>query len=219
MSFFRKIKAGLVKAEITEFVGEEGNIFFNVDTGELRLSDGITPGGLPLGDGSGYILPTASTTTLGGVKVDGTTITINNGVISGFTGDYNDLANQPVIPFDISDLTDATGILTQTLFELDDVDINNIENNQIIVYNSTTGFFENRSVNTLFPVYTRLIDSETTEGITYFGEADPGSATNQAVWRIQRITYNSFAEVVEVKLAGTGVFDQAWNDRTSLIYI
>jgi hypothetical protein len=29
-----------------------------------------------------YTLPTASTTTLGGVKVDGTTITINNGVIS-----------------------------------------------------------------------------------------------------------------------------------------
>jgi hypothetical protein len=29
-----------------------------------------------------YILPTASTTTLGGVKVDGTTITVNNGVIS-----------------------------------------------------------------------------------------------------------------------------------------
>jgi len=34
----------------------------------------------------GYILPTASTTTLGGVKVDGTTITINgSGVISGAT--------------------------------------------------------------------------------------------------------------------------------------
>lgn len=29
-----------------------------------------------------YILPTASTSTLGGVKVDGTTITVNNGVIS-----------------------------------------------------------------------------------------------------------------------------------------
>lgn len=29
-----------------------------------------------------YILPTASTTTLGGVKVDGTTITVNNGIIS-----------------------------------------------------------------------------------------------------------------------------------------
>ena len=48
MAFFRKIKAGLVKDEITDFVGEEGNIFFNIETGELRLSDGVTPGGLPI---------------------------------------------------------------------------------------------------------------------------------------------------------------------------
>lgn len=51
-----------------------------------------------------YTLPTASTTILGGVKVDGTTITINNGVISssggsGETGttNYNDLTNKPQI--------------------------------------------------------------------------------------------------------------------------
>lgn len=51
--WFRKVKAGLVKDEITNFVGEEGNIFFNVATGEFRLSDGITPGGLPIGSGGG----------------------------------------------------------------------------------------------------------------------------------------------------------------------
>ena len=33
-----------------------------------------------------YVLPTASTSTLGGVKVDGTTITINNGVIRANSG-------------------------------------------------------------------------------------------------------------------------------------
>lgn len=51
-----------------------------------------------------YTLPVASTATLGGVKVDGTTITINNGVISssggsGETGttNYNDLLNKPQI--------------------------------------------------------------------------------------------------------------------------
>jgi hypothetical protein len=48
MSYFRKVSAGLVKEDITEFVGEVGNIFFNVDTGELRLSDGVTPGGLEI---------------------------------------------------------------------------------------------------------------------------------------------------------------------------
>lgn len=36
---------------------------------------------------SQYSLPTASTSTLGGVKVDGTTVTINNGVISAVDTD------------------------------------------------------------------------------------------------------------------------------------
>ena len=50
-----------------------------------------------------YILPTASTTQLGGVKVDGSTITISDGVItaidtaSGGTTNYNDLTNKPQI--------------------------------------------------------------------------------------------------------------------------
>jgi collagen type VII alpha len=48
MSYFRKVSAGLVKEDITEFVGEVGNIFFNIDTGELRISDGVTPGGLEI---------------------------------------------------------------------------------------------------------------------------------------------------------------------------
>ena len=50
-----------------------------------------------------YTLPTASTTTLGGVKVDGTTVTIEDGVISahatstGGTSDYAALTNKPQI--------------------------------------------------------------------------------------------------------------------------
>ena len=39
-----------------------------------------TPSGISTG--TSYTLPTASTTTLGGVKVDGSTVTISNGVIS-----------------------------------------------------------------------------------------------------------------------------------------
>jgi hypothetical protein len=97
---FRKIVAGLVKNDINTFVGEVGNIFFDTSNGDFRLSDGLTPGGIPLGSGGGgYILPTASTTVKGGVKIDGTTITISgSGVISGFDGNYNSLTNKPVIP-------------------------------------------------------------------------------------------------------------------------
>ena len=50
---------------------------------------------------SQYTLPTASTTTLGGVKVDGSSITISNGVISASvsegTMDYSALTNKPKI--------------------------------------------------------------------------------------------------------------------------
>jgi hypothetical protein len=87
MAFFRKVQAGLVKADFDSYIGQTGQLFFNVETGEFRLSDGVTPGGISLGSGGsgGYILPTASTTTKGGVKIDGDTIRIENGVIKAVT--------------------------------------------------------------------------------------------------------------------------------------
>lgn len=118
MAFFRKIKAGLVKSDIENFVGEEGNIFFNVESGELRLSDGVTPGGIGIGGGGGgnFILPTASTTTKGGVKIDGTTITINNQVISGFSGNYTDLTNKPTIPNSVAvSKIDSSNVISGTV--------------------------------------------------------------------------------------------------------
>ena len=110
--FFRKVSAGLVKADIDNFVGEVGNLFFGIETGEFRLSDGVTPGGISLGaGGGGYILQPATTTRLGGVKIDGTTIKILNGVIRGFSGNYDDLTNKPFIPGDISELADINNLL------------------------------------------------------------------------------------------------------------
>jgi hypothetical protein len=98
MTWFRKVKAGLVKNDIEEFVGEEGNLFFNVETGELRLSDGITPGGISVGgSGGSYTLPTASATVKGGIKIDGTSITIANQVISVGTVPYNNLSGAPAL--------------------------------------------------------------------------------------------------------------------------
>jgi len=72
-------------------------------------------------------IPTASTTVLGGVKVDGSSIIIADGIISApigsgsssttaFSGDYNDLTNKPTIPTafsgDYDDLTNKPTLIT-----------------------------------------------------------------------------------------------------------
>ena len=107
---FRKIKAGLVNGDVGQFVGENGNLFYDVSDGALRISDGTTPGGtLISAGGSDYTLPTASSTVKGGVKI-GSNITITDGVISvaaPFSGSYNDLTNKPTIP-------SLTGYATET---------------------------------------------------------------------------------------------------------
>lgn len=158
MAWFRKVKAGLVKEDIDSFVGEEGNIFFDVETGELRLSDGITPGGIPIGGGGGggYVLPTASTTTKGGVKIDGTTITINNQVISGFSGNYVDLANKPVIPTSTNQLTNNSGFITLSSLTWD-----NITNKPSFSTVATTGSYNDLTNKPTIPnpLTISLIDS------------------------------------------------------------
>lgn len=51
--------------------------------------------------------------------------------------------------------------------------------------------------------------------IDYVGEAAIGTATSAASWRIKRIDN---ASGVVVQWAGTGVFDQIWDNRASLTY-
>lgn len=72
-----------------EKVGQEGRLWYDSETNSIRVGDGKTTGGLFVGTGSPYSLPVASATTLGGVKIDGTTIVVNpeTGEISSITGD------------------------------------------------------------------------------------------------------------------------------------
>jgi len=88
------------------------------------------PGNAGSGGGS-YTLPTATTSVLGGVKVDGTTITISNGVITAVgggsgidlpaLGNYlttNGYATQTYVNNQISDIVDGAPTLLNTLNEL-----------------------------------------------------------------------------------------------------
>ena len=49
----QKIRSQRVQYDIATFVGNAGQIFYNEDVGDLRLSDGITQGGIPLLLGGG----------------------------------------------------------------------------------------------------------------------------------------------------------------------
>ena len=113
---FRKIEAGLVHADVDEFIGKQGTIFYDNGLGDFRISDGVTPGGIALSFGGGgggtYTLPTATTTVKGGVKIDGSTITINNQVISVGTVPYSNLAGAPTIPSNTNQLTNGAGYIT-----------------------------------------------------------------------------------------------------------
>lgn len=85
----QKIKSGrIITVQAETYVGEKGIIFYDEDTGVLRLSDGVTPGGIPVqstGTSSTYVLPAATTSTLGGVIV-GENLTISPSGVLSFVG-------------------------------------------------------------------------------------------------------------------------------------
>lgn len=54
----KKIQAGRISTVTADqYVGEHGTIFYNEELGDLRLSDGITFGGIPLTTGGSTTLP------------------------------------------------------------------------------------------------------------------------------------------------------------------
>ena len=88
----RKLRSGRVQGVTAgQYVGVHGSIFWNENTGELRLSDGDTPGGLRVG------FPIASSTELGGIKLGpGVILNQDNQIIIDSTGldfSFGDLAS------------------------------------------------------------------------------------------------------------------------------
>jgi hypothetical protein len=68
----QKIKGGRVNNVIADdHIGDKGSLFYNEDLGDLRLSDGITKGGIPLTFNSSGVLRLAPATsnTIGGIIV------------------------------------------------------------------------------------------------------------------------------------------------------
>lgn len=121
--WFRKVKAGLVKSDINNFVGEKGNTFFNVTTGEFRLSDGITPGGLPITNenGSNPILLTIE----------------QNGEEKGSANRINFVNSSVTIVENTANITSSgtTGSI-ENISNANDVDTSNLDNGSLLIYNN-----------------------------------------------------------------------------------
>lgn len=81
-------------------IGEKDRLWYDSESNSIRIGDGETEGGIVVGGAGGggdYTLPTATTTVKGGVKVDGTTITISNQVISATQPDLSSYATQTYV--------------------------------------------------------------------------------------------------------------------------
>jgi hypothetical protein len=109
----KKIKAGLVLQDPSEFVGHAGTLFYNPETGTMYLSDGVTPGGISLGQGGsggGFSGNYADLTNKPNLQVYATNTYVDNKTTWGnitskpsfaavaTSGSYNDLTNKPSIP-------------------------------------------------------------------------------------------------------------------------
>lgn len=55
-------------------------------------------------------------------------------------------------------------------------------------------------------------------GITYVGEATPGSANNAAVWRIKRLDESVASDLTILWADGNSSFDNVWDSRAGLSY-
>jgi len=129
----RKVKAGLVKTvTVNDFVGEDGNIFFDVNDGTIRLSDGVTPGGAAIitggsGGASSFTQLADTPNSLannadGYLKVNSAGTAIEFVQETQFSGDYNDLENTPDL-FDPSTIDEILVPDTDEAYDLGTADL------------------------------------------------------------------------------------------------
>lgn len=68
------------------------------------------------------------------------------------------------------------------------------------------------------PQQTTLSDPASST-ITYFGKAQPGVGTDDAVWQIFKLTFDGSGNFISQTWAdGNGNFDNVWDDRATLTY-
>lgn len=67
--------------------------------------------------------------------------------------------------------------------------------------------------------FTRKLDYQGGSYVIYIGDADPGTITSDAKWRIQKLTYDGNNNVTDIKFMNkSNEFNQVWDNRTSGTY-
>ena len=107
--------------EISTWVGEAGQIFYNPDDGVLRISDGVTPGGRILTGAGGQPVTIATATQAGIVKIGENVNITADGTIS---------------------VTKGAGI--NKITDINDVYSVNLGNGSVLVYNLAANRWETR---------------------------------------------------------------------------
>jgi hypothetical protein len=98
----RKFRTGQMSYNAGTYVGTAGTIFYDEANGALRISDGVTPGGNPIG------YPLASTTEIGGVK-------LGPGVV--LNGDGQIIIDSEGLDFSFGDLAATIGTYPADYFQ------------------------------------------------------------------------------------------------------
>lgn len=67
--------------------------------------------------------------------------------------------------------------------------------------------------------FTKKYDYSGGSLVIYAGEADPGSATSDAKWKIMKFTYDGNNNVTDIQFMNkSNAFDQIWDNRAAGIY-
>jgi hypothetical protein len=215
-------------ADPNTFIGDTDRLFFNPLDLTIRLSDGTTPGGIPIAGMAGStvlytnVTPPATPNGLLWFNPDIDTLSLASNLVwipivgAGATT-LNSLSDVNIV----SPMTGDALMYNAGTGKWDNVPINlgGGSANQVLVKQSGTNYdYQWEDMVITEAAYTKLLD-QASATILYLGEAVPESLENQAVWRIQRIESDVNGDVTDVRFAEGGLFDQIWDNRASLNYV
>lgn len=101
---------------------------------------------------------------------------------------------------------------------LDGVEIITPQDNEVLMYESSTGLWKNKAITTEGEdVLAKRVDF-VGEDIIYKAEAPVGTTDGSALWRIRKITIAVDGDVSETWASGNSTFNKIWTDRLTYTY-